>query len=318
MKYPKLLTLIALISLSACNKEDESSNDNNAQLTFQFQFDENQERLDGFGNPIQVATGNAAQSPDFNSMSVHYIELVPSKFTMVEQGTIVYTGETQVAASSSNFDDAIKWDEARVAGANETFLEVNLSDLEPGTYEYLRTSVTYQNTDVKFNLRNLPAPLPQDLMDQNGTLAGFIGFNTYIGDLQVKEHSVTVNADKPQGFWAFETRLDDPYQELFEQNTDPISTGQAPAGSTTVVNPLAEFGVTLPQGSCIVTGQLETPLTITGEETEDIKITLSFSINQSFEWIDNDGNGEWDFYISGGEQEPVVDMGLRGLVVKVD
>ncbi len=181
----------------------------------------------------------------------------------------------------------------------------------------MRASVTFQNADVKFNLKNLPDPLPSSLLNQNGTLAGFIGFNTYIADLLVKNHTVTVDADKPQGFWAFETQLDEPYQNLFEQYADPISTGQTPAGSTTVVNPLEQFGVTLPAGSCIVTGKLETPLTITDEETEDIQLTLSFSVNQSFEWIDTNGNGEWDFDVAGNTAEAVVDMGLRGLVVKM-
>ncbi len=61
-----------------------------------------------------------------------------------------------------------------------------------------------------------------------------------------------------------------------------------------ISNLLEAFGVTLPQGSCIVTGKLTEPLVITGEETKDLRVTLSFSVNQSFEWIDANGNGEWD------------------------
>jgi hypothetical protein len=45
---------------------------------------------------------------------------------------------------------------------------------------------------------------------------------------------------------------------------------------------------------------------------------LSFSVNQSFEWMDVNGNGEWDFDVSGQIVESVVDMGLRGLVVEVE
>ena len=41
-------------------------------------------------------------------------------------------------------------------------------------------------------------------------------------------------------------------------------------------------------------------------------MTLSLSINKSFEWVDTNGNGKWDVTTSGVES--VVDMGLRGLV----
>ncbi len=130
MNITKLLALAAIITLSACDKNSDAPDDNSEpQLSFQFQFDENQERLDGFGNPVAVADGSAAQSPEFNSMSVHYIELVPNQFTMVEDGAIVYTGVTQAAASGSSFEKTIIWDEALVAGADEVFLELDLSVL---------------------------------------------------------------------------------------------------------------------------------------------------------------------------------------------
>jgi hypothetical protein len=54
---------------------------------------------------------------------------------------------------------------------------------------------------------------------------------------------------------------------------------------------------------------------VTGAETEDITVTLSFSINQSFEWVDNNGNGQLDIYADGvTAPEKIVDMGLRGLI----
>jgi hypothetical protein len=61
----------------------------------------------------------------------------------------------------------------------------------------------------------------------------------------------------------------------------------------------------------VVTGQFQSPLTITGNETSDIHIQVSLSINNSFEWKD---------YLSpDGIYEPsagdsVVDMGIRGLI----
>ncbi len=319
MKLSKCLLFCFTLSLIACQQDDGTTSSTDAKLTFQFQFNKTQERLDGFGNPVAVATGNAAQSPDFNSMSVHYIEFVPTKFTQVGEGAVVYEGETRTA-ESSGFETAIVWDEAIQSGEGDIFHEVTLDKLAPGTYEYLRASVTYQNADVFFNLINLSDPLPSELLNQKGTLSSFIGFNTYINELKVKEKSLTVNEEKPQGFWAFEPQLDQPYQDLYIQyaNPDGVDLGQAPSGSTTVVNLLEDFGVTIPQGSCIVTGKLKEPLVVTGEETEDIKVTLSFSVNQSFEWVDVNGNGEWDFDVSGQVVESVVDMGLRGLVVEVE
>jgi hypothetical protein len=51
-------------------------------------------------------------------------------------------------------------------------------------------------------------------------------------------------------------------------------------------------------------------LTITGNETKDIIVTVSLSTNKSFEWTDTNGNGKWD--VTKGER--VVDMGLRGMI----
>jgi hypothetical protein len=105
-----------------------------------------------------------------------------------------------------------------------------------------------------------------------------------------------VNGNRLQGFWAFEAL------GFTEQ-------GQAPAGATTVPNPLFETSP-IPQGSCVVTGAFEEPLRSTGEETEDLEITLSFSVNNSFEWQEVVQDGK--FEPSAGEE--VVDMGLRGLI----
>ena len=50
-------------------------------------------------------------------------------------------------------------------------------------------------------------------------------------------------------------------------------------------------------------------------ETSELYIYLSFSINNSFEWIDPNANGEWDLDASiPANNEAVVDMGLRGLI----
>lgn len=312
-----LLLLSILVIVSSCDSSETPETE--AQMHFQFKFDPTQERLNGIGEPSTIPPENAAQSPDFNSMSGYFIELVPNKFTQIRDGAVIYEAKTQ-ASNHPDFGEAVIFDEAIVSDENLVFKSISIKDIPAGTYEYLRISVTYQNTDIRFNMKNLPAPFPANLDNQLGTFAGFIGFNTHLTDFTVKHKTIAVNADKTQGFWAFEPQLDEPYQGYYIQYANPegVASGQSPAGSTTVVNPLAAFGVTLPFGSCIVTGKLDEPLTITGTETKDIKVTLSFSTNKSFEWVDDNGNGEWDFDIQAGTVEKIVDMGLRGLKVLVD
>lgn len=315
-----LLFSLSLGLLCACQKkEDDSPATSDPKLRIQFKFDPNQERLNNLGQEAPMPLGHAGQSPDFNALSAYYFELVPTKFTQLEDGEVIYRAETQAAAVGGNFEEAVIFDKALVSDEGEPFLEVSLSDLTPGVYEFLRASVTYQNADVRFNLKNLPAPLPAELDDQLGTIASFIGFNTYITEHQVGKQMQTINGDRQQGFWAFEPQLEEPYQALFLQSTPGgIISQQAPEGSTTVVNPLEEFGVILPFGSCVVTGAFNQPLEITGEETQDITLTLSFSVNNSFEWVDKNANGQWDLDIQQGGAEEVVDMGLRGLKVLVE
>ncbi len=50
---------------------------------------------------------------------------------------------------------------------------------------------------------------------------------------------------------------------------------------------------------------------------DDIVVTLTFSTNSSFEWVDSNGNKEWDIYEDSTKNEKVVDMGVRGLYPSV-
>ena len=252
MKYTILFLLLTIL-FASCQKDPDTSEPiptTTAKLRFKFKFDKNQTRLDNLGNETPMPSGHAGLSPDFNAMSAYFIELVPTQFTQIREGAVIYEAETQASEAGSNFEKAVIFDEAIVRDEGTVILEIPIKDIAPGTYNYLRASVTYQNADVRFNLKNLPAPLPSELNDQTGTFAGFIGFNSYIDDLKVKNKTISVNADKTQGFWAFEPQLEPPYQDLYETYVNPIGviTGQAPAGSTTVVNILEVFGVTLPFG----------------------------------------------------------------------
>ena len=304
--FPLLLFLA--ISFLACEKEPASpSQSTDRMLKIRFRFDASQERLDNLGNPSTIPSAHATQTPDFNGLSIHFLELVTDEFTPYQQGAFVYKGE-EVAATNSNsfgFTTAIDFDQALVAGEDEVFLEIPIANIDPGTYHHLRASVAYQNYEVRYNLNNVPVinSLPQ----QSGTIASFVGYNTHINELQVNDLEVAVNAAKLQGFWAFETQLEAPYTSY-----NQIFTGQAPANATTVVNPFPNAPI--PNGSCVVAGSFDLPLQLTGQEQEDITLTLSFSTNGSFEWIDHNGNGEWDIdATNASESESVVDMGLRGL-----
>jgi hypothetical protein len=60
----------------------------------------------------------------------------------------------------------------------------------------------------------------------------------------------------------------------------------------------------------VVTGKFENNLTLVGNETSDVVVTLSLSINNSFEWTEVISDGKYEPSIG----ENVVDMGLRGMI----
>lgn len=296
----KKLLFLFLVSIAfiSCKDDEPDPSVEGPYLKFKFKFDNTQERLGIFGQPSTIPTGNAAQHPDFNAMSAHFIELVKTNLTPYQDGAEAYMGQETNAGGAN----AIDFQNAIVKDEGEVWHQIPLSNIEPGTYKHLRVSVAYQNYDVKYNILNVP--VIGDVLNQSGTVASFVGFNTFITDLKPKNLEEAVNDDKLQGFWAFETNLDSPLDQY-----NRITTGQAP--NTTVVNP---FNVQIPVGSCVVGGNLSEPLEVTGNETEDVTITLSFSANNSFEWIDQNGNGKWDMDATDLTVEPVVDMGLRGLI----
>jgi hypothetical protein len=291
--YSTLALASALFLFSSCQKNSDDPtpiNNGTAKVNFIFKFDSTQVRLNAIGQPAPMPAGNAGQSPRFNTMSAHYVELAPSPFTALGGGAVLYKAPEVTTGGAK----AIDFTNSKFAGNNQTFLSVPVKDFAAGTYTWLRVSLAYQNYNIYMNA------LGQTI---DATLASFIGFNTYLGSYKVKDSTVLVNANKLQGYWALEGKV---------FGVGFLSQGQAPPGATTVPNPLFASSP-IPAGSCLVTGQFVTPLVVTGNETTDINIIVSLSINKSFEWIDVDHNGTYD----PNNGDTVIDMGIRGMIPKI-
>lgn len=284
--------LAGLLLLSACKKDEDSptptppAGTDGPRLILKFRFDSTQVRLNAIGQPAALPAGHGAQSPRFNSMSAHYVEFAPNALTALGSGDVVYHAAETTAGGSTAIDFA----QGVRVGDGGTFLNIPLSSLAPGSYEWLRVSLAYQNYDVSFRALGL---------NLTGTVASFIGYNTYITSYQVADSTVHVNGNKAQGYWAFE--VNDPIV--------PVQVAQGQAPGTTVVNPLFNTSP-IPAGSCVVTGAFGAPLTITGTETSDVVIVVSLSTNNSFEWTESDGDNVYE----PADGETVVDMGVRGMI----
>jgi len=268
----------------SCSDDNDDNASGQPQLIIKLNFDATQQRLDNLGQPATIPAGNAAQTPNMRRMSANYIELAPTATTLLGQGEIIFEG----AETSAGGDLAIDFQQSIFAGDDEVFLSMPLSQVAAGSYEWVRVSLAYQEGDIQV--------LTENVGEVTGRLASFVGYNNYITDFDLNGSTIMVNDDVLQGFWAFEA-------------LGFTSQGQAPEGATTVPNPLFATSP-VPQGSCVVTGQFENAFSITGNETQDVTVTLSFSINNSFEWTEVNADGKYE--PTAGEQ--VVDMGLRGLI----
>lgn len=234
-------------------------------------------------------------------MSAHYIELAQTASTALGTGAVIY----KAPETDAGGETAIDFDKSLLAGNNEVFYAVSLKEVPAGEYEWLRLSLAYQNYSIKYHIDTTIADTITIDQDFDGTIASFIGYNTYINSYQVKTQSLTVNENKKQGYWGFETEISG---TGFSQTI--TTSGQAPEGATTVVNPIFATSP-IPPGSCVVTASfLPGKLQITGKEEANVIVEVSLSVNKSFEWKDLVENGKWDPL----KGEPVVDMGIRGMV----
>lgn len=270
------------------------------RLIFKFKFDSTQVRLNNFGLPATVPSTNAAYSPVFNGMTAHYIELAQNDMTQVGSGVKLYHATETTCGGTT----AIVFCNSTYVKDGEIFFSTPITAAMAGTYKWLRVSLAYQNYDIKVKTTSA------GIID--GTIASFVGYNTYVTQYKMKGATMTPTAgggpgNHLQGYWGF-------YTKVF--NVEYKSDGQAP--QTTVVNPNPSSPI--PAGSCLVTGAFETaanpgvgaPLVITGSETQDIIITVSLSTNKSFEWKEI----TFDGYFQPEIGETPVDMGIRGLIPK--
>lgn len=279
------------------------------RLIFKFKFDSTQVRLNNFGNPAPtLPAGHGAYSPKFNQMAAHYIELAQGDLTALGSGQVLYHApETALGGTT-----AIQFSKSTVVRENVVFYSIPLSQVAPGTYKWLRLSLSYQNYDIPYKANALPGN-----HIGTGTIASFLGYKTYVTKYKIKDQdyipSASVggpNVNHPQGYWGFETYI--PGYGYWKAD------GQSP-GTTTVVNP-NHLNSPVPPGSCVVTAQFTDMfnanqlLTINGTETQDIIITVSLSTNKSFEWTEA---GTPDGYYQPGIGELPVDMGIRGMIPKV-
>src|SRR6476619_4466108 len=99
-----VLCAFALVAFAftSCSKSEEAPAV--PKINFIFKFDSTQARLNNIGAPTPVAAGNAAQSPRFNTMSAHYLELTPDAFTPLGGGQVLYHAAQVTTGGSSAID----------------------------------------------------------------------------------------------------------------------------------------------------------------------------------------------------------------------
>lgn len=311
MNYSGIVALLLCFCTAASCTKVDNGEVTEAHLIFRYHFDSTQERLDREGKPASLANGHAAQNAVVKAMSTDYIELAVDAATALGNGVILYRG----AQANAGGETAIDFAGSVPAADREVFFAIPLKDIPAGSYEWLRLSGAYQHSQVKCHV-DTTVTIATDTSSHNitisgdfsGTAASFIGYNTYIKSFPLQSQSLTVDANRKQGYWGFETTISgEGFSEVY------VSSGQSPEGSTTVVNAIYDTSP-VPPGSDVMTAAfVPGKLVITGKETENIIVEVSLSTNKSFEWQELINNGKWDPL----KGEPVVDMGIRGMIPSI-
>ncbi len=305
------IILSAILISSSCKKTSPTK----PRLIFKFVFDSTQVRLGPTGQPDPLPAGHAGQNPLMSFMSAHYIEMAQTDTTALGRGLILYQTPNTTAGGSS----AIDFSQEPFTKNNGTVYSVELDSVTPGTYKWLRVSLAYEKFgvqlyyDTTMTYSGIPVTINQSFPC---TVSSFVGVNTYITSYVVDSSTISVNGNKAQGYWGFESKGIYNFQyggTSYPYPYDFLESGQAAPGATTVVNPLFATSP-IPAGSCVATGQFSDAagnLVITGNETNDIVVTISLSTNKSFEWVEvGTPDGKWQPSIG----ENIVNMGVRGII----
>src|SRR6187455_12760 len=128
MRY-LIIFLLASVFTSCKKGEDDSSDPVNtvpeAKLIFKFKFDSTQTRLNNFGSVTGVQAGHGAQSPRFNVMSAHYVELAPDSLTLLGGGDVLYRAPEVTTGGAL----AIDFSQAVLAPDGGIFFSIPLSQV---------------------------------------------------------------------------------------------------------------------------------------------------------------------------------------------
>jgi hypothetical protein len=284
-----------VIGFWGCKKEADP------EIHVIWQQDPFQERLDNEGRPSPVSSSNLSLSPKLNTIAVEHIELLAANPTRLFSGATLFSANNKQTVN----DTTVSLDKLVFTPQSTPLSTSYLKPLQGKTFEWICVWVAYQSFDVRFNLNNVPNI--GTITDENGTFNTFLAANTFISKHKVITKEDIVNDYRPQGYWLFETNLRAAFSAY-----NSFYRGQLAPRSVTAVNPLAASLAT-PRHSNIFITRLDKPITITGEEKNNVTITLTFSTNQAFEWRDNNRNGRWDIDVQNIQNEPIMNFGLRGM-----
>lgn len=298
MKNKLILFALFAFIFSACKKKETPD-----FLVLSFTFSDTLTRLDNFGNPSIMPAGNAGQNPRFNKLGVHYIELAENQYTQLGKGQVIY----QTPDVTTGGDKAIEFSSEKMVTISDNKIYIPLNILSSGTYQYIRISLGYQNYEIDAYADLSAHGLSNQELFKT-TLASFVGYNSYITAHKIKDSTITINANKKQGFGALELYTTNAVLSQMQK----VFTFDAP--TTTVVNPISATSP-IPAGSCVVTSAFKNgPLQLNTGQGSNINVDVAISVNKSFEWKDVNGNGRFDIY---PPVDTVVDMGVRGMVAIV-
>ena len=296
-RLPLTVVLLSVATLFSCNKDVKEF----VSQYFQSEADPDGIRLDRDGNASTIASGDIGITPDsISNIGIHYMELVPDAGTAYKNGIIIYRS----AETFEGGEIAIDFDSLLFVAPGTAIFNANLRKIPPGTYSYIRASVACISYDMQIDLDDIPGV--DEANDVPSTFYSFLGYRTYIRIIQGDSLTQEVNANRALGFWLLETKHPgSAWNKIFQS--------QVNSNQVTVVNELSGTAP-IPNTTGVITGRFEEPLVITGEEPDDLYITLTFSVNDVLEVEDSNGDGNLDInYQFDVLSEVLKDHGLRSL-----